>query len=148
MVYKYSFIASGQNFYPSRLIPKFTQEIIVENYTDYGLETNKNFEYLDGRILFWHPKKYSTNDSLQFYEEQFVSFIQKNYSIFVEAGAVDFEIFMEVYYDVEQCNFEIFDRDKLKILSAMNISLPISIYAIGKSKLKRWEKEIIKDWEK
>ena len=39
----------------------------------------------------------------------------------------EIDLFVNVYYK-GQCNFEIFDKNSLKILSRWDVSLPISVY--------------------
>ena len=63
------------------------------------------------------------------YEDDIVSFIEWNYSRLIQAGADDFWVFMDVYYQ-DQCNFEIFNKHRLNRLSRFNVSLPISVYAV------------------
>ncbi|EGV38396.1 interleukin-7 [Neisseria weaveri LMG 5135] len=63
------------------------------------------------------------------YEKSFVNFFSENYDLLKENGATDFSIFIEIYY-VDQCNFEIFNRDLLVELAKYRVNLPISVYHI------------------
>ena len=97
-------------------------------------------------MSFWHPKKFVTEDNIIEYEAAFVDFIDKNYNLFIEAGADDFDIFIEIYYDGEQCNFEIFDKLTLKKLSKYSISIPVSVYCLPEQEIIEWTNEIEQEW--
>lgn len=63
------------------------------------------------------------------YENSFIGFFEKNFISLNDANAENFSIFMEIYYK-DQCNFEIFDSEKLHRLTKFGVNLPISVYHI------------------
>lgn len=149
MVFKYNFSISGDDFYPEKIINDIKGNFNIDTYFNpkdkkYSAKTD---EYGYGEMSFWHPKKFSTEDNIYEYEKSFIEFIGENYTMFIENGVVDLQIFMEIFFDGEQCNFEIFDRDTLKKITKSNISLPISIYILNKEKIENWEEEIRAIWE-
>lgn len=149
MIYKYILSISGDNFYPDKILSKIESNFVVNSYftpTDKKF-TNSSDEYNYGSISFWHPQKFSTDESLTSYEREFVEFIEKNYSLFVENGVNDLEILIEIYFDGGQCNFEIFSKDLLKKLGFWGVSLPISIYILRDNEIQKWEDEIKLAWE-
>ncbi|MCB0798819.1 MAG: hypothetical protein KDB85_14480, partial [Chitinophagales bacterium] len=80
------------------------------------------------------------------YEQDFVSFIESNYQMFIEYGANEFELFIEIYYNGEQCNFEVFNKSILKLFGSMEISIPISVYTLDQQEILEWEGEISAIW--
>lgn len=150
MVFKYIFSISGDKFYPEKILNKTQGFIVDDSYfspTD-KKKYNQSDEYGFGTMSFWHPKKYSTEDQIVEYEKAFIQFIEQNNDLFVKNGVEELEIFMEIYFDGGQCNFEIFDKTELKILTSFGVSLPISVYILPVRKIKQWEKEIKVEWEK
>jgi hypothetical protein len=98
-----------------------------------------------GSITFWHPLKFSLQSNLLTYEEAFIEFIERNLERFKQCGADEIEIFLEVYSDEDQLNFEVFNRDVLHKLLQYNISLPVCVYRISTEKLENWSDEVRKE---
>ena len=149
MIYKYYFSISGDNFYPETIIDKLQGDFLVDSFFNASDKTiyDKSIEYGYGGMSFWHPKKFSTESNIIEYEKAFIEFIEENYALFIENAIEALEIFMEIYYDGEQCNFEIFDKHLLKKLAQYGVSLPISVYILKKRDLRKWENEINASWE-
>lgn len=148
MIYKYSFSISGDNFSPEKILTKIHSDFIVDFYFN---PTDKKFdnspeEYGYGVMSFSHPKKYSTKDEIVAYERALIEFIETSHSLFTENGVNDFQIFMEIYFDGGQCNFEIFNKSLLQKLSSFKVSLPISVYILKEEEILEWENEIRADW--
>lgn len=53
---------------------------------------------------------------------------------------------MELYYEIFQCNFEIFNKELLNRLAKYGVLLPISVYALKGEKIRDWEDEIRTSW--
>jgi hypothetical protein len=148
MIYKYNFSISGDCFDPEKVIERIQGDfIIVSSFrpTDKKF-LNSSEEYGYGNISFWHKRKFSTDGLRIQYENDFIEFIVKNHSLFIENGANEFDIFLEIYFDGGQCNFEIFNKELLKKLSNIGVSLPISVYVLKRQKFNKWENEIKLDW--
>lgn len=149
MIFKYNFSVSGDIFYPKSVIQEIKGDFIIDSFfnpTDKKFEDSSN-EYGYGGISFWHPNKYSTEDKIIKYEMSFVEFIEKNYTLFVINGVNEFEIFVEIYFDGGQCNFEIFNKELLKKIGELGVSLPISVYVLKNEEIQKWEDEIKLVWE-
>lgn len=149
MIYKFLFNAAGDNFIPDNILNLIKGEYSIASK---NTPNDKNFEgtenvYSYGAITFWHPKKFSTEENIREYEKWFIEFIENNHKLFQDNGADNFDIYMEIYYEGEQCNFEIFDKNLLKRLSPFDISLPISIYLLKEIEYLKWEQEIKSDWD-
>lgn len=149
MIFKYYFSISGDNFYPDRIIDNIEGSFLVASYFKPSDKkfADKSDEYDYGGMSFWHPKKFSTRDSIIEYDESFIEFIEKNYSLFIANDVTDLQIFIEIYFDGGQCNFEIFDKVLLKKLANFDVSLPISVYVLKEEELQEWEEEIRLNWE-
>lgn len=149
MIYKYSISISGDDFHPEKIIEEIQGNFVVNTYfnpTD-KKPINTSEEYGYGSMSFWHPNKNSTEDELNKYEMSFVEFIEKNYTLFVKNGVKEFEIFVEIYFDGGQCNFEIFNKELLKKIGMLGVSLPISVYVLNNDEVQKWEDEIKLVWE-
>lgn len=146
MIYKYQLSISGDTLYPEKIINKIKGDFIIDSYfspTDIKPDNNK---YGCGEILFWHPKKFSTENNIIEYEKEFIKFIEKNSILFTEE-VNSVEIFIEIYYDGGQCNFEIFNKDLLKKLTNFGVSIPLSIYVMEEKEVIEWENQINSNWE-
>lgn len=142
MIFKYYFSISGDNFYPDRIIDNIQGSFLINSYFKPGDKkfAGKSDEYEYGGMSFWHPKKFSTEDNIIEYDESFIEFIEKNKSLFIANGVDKLEIYMEIYFDGGQCNFQIFDRVSLKKLANSEVFLPVSVYVLT-------EEEIRLNWE-
>jgi hypothetical protein len=148
MVFKYDISVSGINFYPEKIIDKIKGDFVLEYHfkpTD-KLPINDIEEYGYGAISFWHPNKFSTEENIVEFESAIIKFLELNLKTFNENGADEFQIFIEIYFDGGQCNFEIFNRELLKRLANIGVSIPISVYVIDEIKLNHWEQEIKLNW--
>lgn len=149
MVFKYQFSVSGDNFMPEKVINLIQGDFILVSYfgpadkvPEKGSET-----YGFGDMSFWHPRKFSTETCIAAYEKDFCHFIEKNYQLFVDYGGLDFQIFMEIYFDGGQCNFEIFEKTLLQTLAKHSVALPISVYILAEEAIMKWEREIEQAWD-
>ena len=98
--------------------------------------------------MFWNMKNFSTEKYIEKYEKNFIDFLEKNYLLFTKNGANIFSLYIEVYYDGGQCNFEIFNKTLLKKITKLNVSIPVSVYTLSKEKLQEWADEIELNWAK
>jgi hypothetical protein len=149
MVFKYTFSISGDDLYPEKVLDKIQGDFIAVSHfspTDKKKFGDKNSEYGYGGISFWHPNKFATEDRIMDYEKAFVEFIENNYGLFFQNGGNDLDIYLEIYYDGGQCNFEVFNKEMLSKLAKLGVSLPISIYILEENQLQEWENEISLLW--
>ncbi|WP_257608039.1 interleukin [bacterium endosymbiont of Bathymodiolus sp. 5 South] len=122
----------GDNFYPKKIKHKLNTTLIIDDIFNVGdrkpYSNLEEWEY--GCLELIHfPNEFSKEGYDEEYEESFIIFLEKNYDLLFKAGAEDFRIMIDVYCSCsEQCNFEIFDKEKLFRLAKYHISLPISIY--------------------
>lgn len=149
MIYKYILSISGDNFNPLRILNKIQGDFVVDDYFSPNDKNhfNKNEIYENGSITFIHPNKFSTQNEIIKYENSIIKFIESNFNLFIENSVEQIEIYMEIYFDGGQCNFEIFSKEILKKLTDFNVSLPISIYVLNEVEIKNWESEINSQWK-
>ena len=113
---------SGTNFQPDCVVDKLNTSLVVEDIvTDYSFGDNWNMMQL------FHKNEFSKEYYDDEYEREFVDFFKNNYELLKKYGAEDFTLMMDIYC-CDQCNFEIFDKDKLPELAKGDVSLPISVY--------------------
>ena len=112
---------SGVNFTPDEIIDKLNTSLIVEDIvTDYSFgDWNM--------IQVGHKNEFSKRFPDDDYEQEFVDFFKNNYALLKKYGAEEFVLMMDIFC-CDQCNFEIFDKDKLPELAKGDVSLPISVY--------------------
>jgi len=149
MVYKYTFSVTGNNLFPQKTLDNIQGDFIAISHFS---PTDRKFIGQDsvygyGGISFWHPYKFATEDQVITYEKAFVEFIEQNHALFFQSGGDKLEIYLEIYYDGGQCNFEVFNKELLSNLAKFGISLPISIYILEENKLEDWENEISLVWK-
>jgi hypothetical protein len=151
MIYKITLSISGKKFHPNNIIGKISGDFSIESSIQPNdkIFADREDTHDFGGISFWHPKKFSLQETIQKYEIDFIEFIESNQALFLENGVEEFSFFYEVYYEKSnQCNFEIFSKELLKRVSLLDLSFPVSIYGLGKNELKKWVKEVEIDWNK
>lgn len=148
MIFKITFSATGDSFSPNKILDKITGNFVVKSIHSHGDQkfVNRNDTYDFGTVSYWHPKEFATEDNILDYENDFIQFITDNEHTFRENLADDLSLYIEVYFDGGQCNFEIFSKSSLAKLANASVSLPISIYILDPSELASWEAEILSVW--
>lgn len=148
MIYKITLTLSGIKFIPEQIL-----NLIKGEYFIAGQNNPSDKKFIDseevygfGSISFFHPKKFSLDNYLNEYEEWYINFLLVNYNIFNKYGVDNIQLFIEIYHKDEQCNFEIFDKNLIKKMSHISISIPVSIYLLKKEEFEHWVKEIDTEW--
>ncbi|MEN9638926.1 MAG: hypothetical protein RLZZ262_794 [Bacteroidota bacterium] len=149
MIYKYTLSVTGNEFYPSIVLGEIQGDFLTVNQFNPNDKpsSSNSIAYGYGCVSFWHPNHASTEDEILNYENSLVEFLIKNYNLFIRHGVQTIEIFMEIFFDGRQCNFEVFSNTLLKKLSNFGVSLPISIYVLEEEKIQQWEEEIRHVWK-
>ena len=121
MYVRFYITISGSDFQPNKIVDQLNTSLIIEDIvTDYS--------FGDWNMLrIGHKNKFSKEYYDGEYEQEFVDFFKNNYELLKKYGAEDFTLMMDIFY-CDQCNFEIFDKDKLPELAKGDVSLPISVY--------------------
>jgi len=142
MILKILLTVYGDSLEPDTFINSIKGDFLVTSKNSSNDRNNRGESFDFGSITFWHSNKFSEGRGIAEYEQDYIDFLEKNYNLFLSNGAESFEFFFEVYYDGGQCNFEIFNSALLAKLKGLNISFPISVYALNKDKYEEWVDEI------
>jgi hypothetical protein len=136
MIIEISIDLFGDNFSPKKFLDCIENdfEIISSVEPNDANECDKSGVYGFGSISILNPMKYGVGSEQLKYENWYIDFIEKNYSLFIDNGVTDIRLFWNVYY-FNQCNFEIFDKDMLQNLSKYLISIPVSVYRLSESEI-------------
>ena len=122
MYMRYTLIVTGDNFEPEKILNNIDTKLI---------DTGLNVDGIgDGRIDFMHKNIFSREYPDLEYDDEFINYLEKNHAVFLDYGADNFSILMDVYY-ADQCNFEIFNKALLAKLAKYEVSIPISVFYIG-----------------
>jgi hypothetical protein len=129
LVFKITLAISGDDFFPSKLIQSVSNKYVAESFHD------ADGDLTHGVIFYMHPQLFGIQGEGVDYEEWFVELLEKNFEAFKKYGAEDIELFIEVYYSDDQCNFEIFNKSMLKRMGNFHISIPISVYHLSEKEV-------------
>ena len=90
-------------------------------------------------VSFAHPTKFAYGDFFfKEYEPWYMDKLKKYGKILKDIGFDDITLFFEVFCiesddrAFPQCNFEILNKEFLKIIGEFDVSIPISIYCVRK----------------
>ena len=125
MFVKFSLTIYGVNFTPDKIVNNLNTTLVVDEMVVDHMYMGKDIE--TNLLSFEHKNKFSKEYHDREYEQEFVDFFKNNYELLKEYGAEEFVLMMDIFY-CDQCNFEIFDKGKLKELAKGDVSLPISVY--------------------
>jgi hypothetical protein len=147
MIYRITMSFFGNNFNPNNIISELNGNFLVIDKIIKGDKKKYikgNYEF--GNIDIWHINKFATEEQIKEYESFFVEFITNNYKTLKQNHVQDIHLFYDIYYDGDQCNFEILSKKQLRKLFKINLSLPISVHKLNQKELKRRSKEINETW--
>ena len=148
MIYKITLVLFGVDFFPDSILHLIKGEFEVASKNNPQDKKNPKDNYGFGSISIFHPKKFATQSNLQNYEEWFINLLINNNDLFISRGVQEYEFFIEVYSEDEQCNFEIFNKELLRKINHINISFPVSTYRLKTDYYRQWVNEIDEIWQK
>ena len=128
LIFKITLSISGDRFCPTEALPFIPNKYVPESFHDADDLTH-------GAIFYMHPQLFGILGEGVYYEDWFVELLERNFEVFNKYGAEDIELFIEVYYSADQCNFEIFNKAMLKRMSKFNVSYPISVYHLPENEI-------------
>lgn len=129
LIFKITLTISGDKFFPSKLIPFISNRYVPESFHD------ADGDFTHGVIYYMHPQLFGIQGEGVNYEEWFVELLEENFEVFHKYGAEDIDLFIEVYYSDDQCNFEIFNKAMLKRMGNFNVAIPVSVYHISEKEI-------------
>ena len=120
--------------------PKKFHQIVNDDYFVFSEQEpliNSDNQELneDGYLSILNPQKMGIQYELSEYEEWYITFLRKNRDILIKLGVESINLFFDVFY-TNQCNFEIFDKEKLKNISEYNVSIPVSVYLVSNDEIR------------
>lgn len=123
----------GENFSPQKLINELNDEIHVfrSNEPDDINDRGLNEIYGFGSLAILCPEIYGLQYEMTYYENWYLSFIDKNKKLFDRNGIAEMSLYIEIFHNEGQLNFEIFSRELLKKIAEYEISIPISYYKVS-----------------
>lgn len=115
-------------YFNHSVTPKTLNGIINMPFRVVDVNTEEHY------ISIEHPTDIGIEYEMENYHQWYVKFVDDNYNILRNNGLEYANIFINVFYK-GQCNFEIFDKDSLAVLSKYDVSYPISIFALSDKEL-------------
>src|SRR5688500_3178831 len=122
----------GDKFSPKKFLSEITDTVHVFNSTEPDDLNDKDPEgvYGFGSLSILSPQTYGLQYEMTDYENWYFDFIDKNKRTFDQHSITKINLFLDVFDNGGQLNFEIFSRDLLKKVALYNIAIPISFYRL------------------
>jgi len=146
MIIKYTLSVEGDNFYPSKIAGIDYLNLVKESSFD---PTDKKFLNRDdcynyGDLTLSNKRTFAISDEAMDYQEDFVIFLEKNFSFFISKGAENFTLYLDIFYCGHQCNYYLLTESLMSRISSLNIriSYPISVYKYTIKNMKKFTREI------
>jgi hypothetical protein len=123
---------TGDKFSPKEFLKVLTDKVHVfyRNELDDKNEKDPNGIFGFGSLTVLCPKIYGLQYEMTDYENWYFDFIDNNKILLDKNGATEISLYIEVFDDGGQLNFEIFSRELLKKVGQHNIAIPISYYRL------------------
>lgn len=123
---------TGDKFSPNKLLKELTDQVHIfsSNEPDDKNEYDPNGIFGFGSLTVLCPKIYGLQYEMTDYENWYFDFIDKNKTLLDKNGTTEISLYIEVFDDGGQLNFEIFSRELLKKVGQHNIAIPISYYRL------------------
>lgn len=122
----------GNNFSPKALLNEVKDNIHVF-YSNEPTDINDKdpdgiFEF--GNLIILCPQIYGLQYEMTDYENWYLSFIDNNIMLLNKNGITEMSLYIEVFDNGGQLNFEIFSREMLKKIGQYDIAIPVSYYRL------------------
>ncbi|MDP3442390.1 MAG: hypothetical protein Q8T08_05965, partial [Ignavibacteria bacterium] len=80
-------------------------------------------------------------------QKSYIDFIVDNYPFFIENHVQNIDIYIVIYYDGSQCNFNILSNNQLRRLrKKINLTISVSVHKINQKEMKKRIIEIDNLW--
>lgn len=148
MIYEIILSLDGTNFNPDILIEKINHPFLYTNKNlkgDKKKNTKGYFEF--GYVDIYHKNSFATDYQFSEFEKSYVDFIVDNYSLFIENYVQNIDIYIVVYYDGSQCNFNVLSNNQLRRLrKKINLTISVSVHKINQKEMRKRTTEINNRW--
>jgi hypothetical protein len=122
----------GNNFSPKALLNEVKDNIHVF-YSNEPTDINDKdpdgiFGF--GNLIILCPQIYGLQYEMTDYENWYLNFIDNNIMLLNKNGITEMSLYIEVFDNGGQLNFEIFSREMLKKIGQYDIAIPVSYYRL------------------
>ena len=123
---------TGDKFSPKELLKALTDNVHIfySNEPDDINERDPNGIFGFGSLTILCPKIYGLQYQMTAYENWYLDFIDNNKNLLDKNGVTEMSLYIEVFDNGGQLNFEIFSRELLKKVGQYDIAIPISYYRL------------------
>jgi hypothetical protein len=123
---------TGDKFSPKAFIEELTDNIHIftSNEPDDINDRDPNGIFGFGSLTVLCPKVYGLQYEMTDYEKWYLDFIDNNKKLLDKYGVDEMSLYIEVFDNGGQLNFEIFSRQLLKKVGQFDIAIPISYYRL------------------
>lgn len=151
MIFKYTLTLVGIAINYNAILENLVQHdaLVYVNFEPIDESMFLDYEFdTDTTLEFCHPFTYTLNGYCIEYETWFLKFIAYNKDLFFKNGVNELSLFIDGFYDGDQCNMEIFCNTFMKEIGQFVTSLPMSIHRVKKYEYKKWEIDLDRRWSK
>ncbi|MCL9807645.1 hypothetical protein NAT51_19135 [Flavobacterium amniphilum] len=122
----------GEDFSPGKFLEEVTDKIHVFSSNEQDDKKHKRTEevYGFGSLSVLCPQIYGLQYQMAEYENWYFDFLDKNKLLIDRHNVNEINLFIEIFHDGGQLNFEIFSRELLKKAGLYNIAIPVSYYKL------------------
>lgn len=123
---------TGDKFSPKELMKELTDDVHIfySNEPEDINDRDQNGIFGFGSLTILCPQIYGLQYKMTDYENWYLDFIDNNKKLLDKNGVTEMSIYIEVFDNGGQLNFEIFSRELLKKIGQYNIAIPISYYRL------------------
>lgn len=122
----------GDNFSPKKFLEQVLEPIHVFDFNepDDPNEVDPEGVFGFGCLSIKSPQIYGLQYEMTEYESWYFDFLDRNKDLLNQHGVEKVNLFMNVFHNGGQLNFEIFSRDLLKKVASYDIAIPISYHRL------------------
>jgi hypothetical protein len=128
---------NGDKFSPQEFLNELTDNVHIfySNEPDDINDKDPDGIFGFGSLVILCPKIYGLQYQMTDYENWYLNFIDNNKKLLDKNGVTEMSLYIEVFDNGGQLNFEIFSRELLKKIGQYDIAIPISYYRLTTEQL-------------
>lgn len=128
----------GENFSPVAFLNGIDNDYNIFSSLEPGeISDVTKSPYGYGYLSIISPSIYGASDQLQEYEKWYIDFLYRNKERILSHPIENVNLYIEVFTDGGQLNFNVFSNAALKVIADNDISIPVSVYHIKTKQLKK-----------
>ena len=123
---------NGDKFSPKEFLKELTDDIHLFSSNEPDDINDRDPDGIFGfaSLTVICPKIYGLQYEMTDYENWYLDFIDNNKNLLEKNGVTEMSLYIEVFDNGGQLNFEIFSRELLKKVGKYEIGIPISYYRL------------------